>query len=280
MMRNVSVVFRIILLPIFLVRFCLPRPPETAPRQLRNARDGLHGRNPRFNQFVKEAHFTEMVQNNNDEAMLNTDPAEFKNLRHSVRLLKMKTGKLVEGHSTIQSAGNAALETSAKSTEQLNRNKLHMFGTNSNLFDDLDGNQHVPAPEQNHRQTLSLPQLHVKRSISKDAIKIETEKASTLKDERSLELKSSSLQHSVATQRKSNTAGFRTKRSVNETADFKQAPARTAPPEYMVHLFQLLSGTQYETLRNFVVTGFVNINKDTGNVTFCIHYLLLLLLSG
>lgn len=64
----------------------------------------------------------------------------------------------------------------------------------------------------------------------------------------------------------------RTRRAVSETVPFQRSkfrPSHISPPEYIVDLFRLLSGTHYEALRNFVVTGFVNLNEDTGNARLC-----------
>lgn len=55
----------------------------------------------------------------------------------------------------------------------------------------------------------------------------------------------------------------RIKRSNNETKlwmGYKLRTPSTAPPEYMVHLFQLLEGTNYQLLHDTVVLSFVNIH--------------------
>lgn len=53
----------------------------------------------------------------------------------------------------------------------------------------------------------------------------------------------------------------RTRRSTDEVPRRPKQP-RSVPPEYMVHLFQLLSDSHYQMMLNMVVTGFLSINTE------------------
>ncbi|CAL1528681.1 unnamed protein product, partial [Lymnaea stagnalis] len=231
-MRNVLFIYRVILPPLFIFGFGSARPPERDQNQLLNPL-GIVERSALNATLVSE----DMV-----------------NVVHAFTVPDLTSfdARVTEKHGTKKSRviqSSNSFKNSLKQPISLKPHFVRGAQINKRAYTNEESNR--PSPNSAHRPTGSLIREKTygwQEASNPDLVSSGTNKPRALQAEHP----STSRRH-------------RSPRSTSSEwslSKLKLRPPEQTPPEYMVHLYNLLAGTHFELLMNTVVTSYVNINAE------------------